>query len=169
MQISGDQIVTALIALGRDKIKMTDLDPEIFDNPTLGAAAPNVNLDQVTAQEIENRAAKFEKREPREIVVENNYPGYKPEVSPVTGTVSSNYQTVHFADEQQADIPVDSGPENETAGGISESDPGAPEVSTPEDSSEVGTVSDEPKSSGVNESGSADSPSSEEGNNTQWS
>lgn len=120
---------------------MTDLDPEIFDNPTLGAAAPNENLDRLTAQQIEDRAAKFENREPREIIIENTYPGYKPEVSERTGTIPSNYQTVHFADEQQADIPVDSRPEDETAGGL------------PDSSVEVGT---------------SKSSSTEEGNTTQW-
>lgn len=99
---------------------MTDLNPEIWDNPTLGAAAPNENLDRLEKQQIEDRAAKFEDREPREVVVDNTYPGWTPEVSERTGTVPSNYQTVHFADEQQNDIPVDSGPEDETAGGISE-------------------------------------------------
>jgi hypothetical protein len=132
---------------------MTDLDPEIWNNPTLGAAAPNVNLDQLTAQQIEDRAAKFEKREPREVVIENTYPGYKPEVSPVTGTVPSNYQTVHFADEQQADIPVDSRPEDETAGGISD------------ESSEGSETSQE---SSV-EVGASESDSTEEGSTTQWS
>lgn len=131
---------------------MTDLDPEIFDNPTLGAAAPNENLDRLTAQQIEDRAAKFENREPREIIIENTYPGYKPEVSERTGTIPSNYQTVHFADEQQADIPVDSRPEDETAGGLPDENSESSE--TPEESSvEVGT---------------SKSDSTEEGNTTQW-
>jgi len=146
---------------------MTDLDPEIWNNPTLGAAAPNENLDRLTAQQIEDRAAKFEKREAREIVVENNYPGYQPEVSERTGTVPSNYQTVHFADEQQADIPVDSRPEGETAGGLSD---GSEEVSSSEDGAEVGTVSSEHDPSvGIGEVGTSDSTSGEEGSTTQWS
>lgn len=97
---------------------MTDLDPAIWENKTLGAAAPNENLERLTKQQIEDRAAKFEGREPREIVVENTYPDWTPEVAERTGTVSSNYQNVHFADEQPHEIPatgVDySEPEGET-------------------------------------------------------
>lgn len=145
---------------------MTDLNPEIWDNPTLGAAAQNENLDRVEKQQQEDRSAKIEGREPREVVVDNTYPGWKPEVSAKTDTVPSNYQTVHFADEQQADIPVDSGPESETAAGISD---GSEETSTPENGEEVGTVPSESDSEvSIPENGTPESDSTQEGNTTQW-
>ena len=159
-----------IVNIDRERVrKMTELDPEIFDNPTLGAAAPNENLDRLTAQQIEDRAAKFEGREPREIVVENTYPGYKPEVSERTGTVPSNYQTVHFADEQQADIPVDSRPEDETAGGInedgdSENPEGSEETSSEEAVQESESASSESSAEdGVAEVGTSEPYSPEEG------
>ena len=101
---------------------MTDLDPAIWENETLGAAAQNENLERLTKQQLEDRSAKVEGRESREVVVENTYPGWTPDVNARTGTVPSNYQNVHFVDEQQNDIPVESGPVDETAGGIGESD-----------------------------------------------
>lgn len=120
---------------------MTDLDPAIWDNPTLGAAANNTRLDVIEKQELENRNAKIEGREPREVVVDNTYPGYVQPVSERTGTVPSNAQVVHFADEQQNDIPVDSGSVEETAGGIAEEEEnGSDEVQVPvSDSEEEGT------------------------------
>jgi hypothetical protein len=84
---------------------MTDLDPTIWDNKTLGAAAQNPRLDVIQKQDLENRNAKIEGREPREVVVENNYPGWQPDQNV---PVPSNAQVVHFADEQPNDIP-DSG------------------------------------------------------------
>lgn len=149
---------------------MTDLDPEIFDNPTLGAAAPNENLDRLTAQQIEDRAAKFEGREPREIVIDNTYPGWQPEVSERTGTVPSNYQTVHFEDEQQADIPTDSRSEDETASGIdADNSEGSEETSASDDepTSEPDASESDP-SAGVTEVSTAESDSTQEGNTTQW-
>ena len=98
---------------------MTDLDPAIWDNPTLGAAANNERLDRLEKQQHEDRAAKLEDREPRNVVVDNTYPDWTPEVSPRTGTVPSNYTVVHFADENQNDVPVDSAPVEETASGLS--------------------------------------------------
>ena len=144
---------------------MTDLNPEIWENPTLGAAAQNENLDRVTKQALEDRSAKVEGREAREVVIDNTYPGWAPEVSERTGTVPSNYQTVHFADEAQNDVPVDSGPVDETAGGIEEGDSG-PEESSPEVdedyaiSNSVGTPD--------GESGSAEPVATQEGDSTQW-
>ena len=84
---------------------MTDLDPEIWNNPTLGAAANNTRLDALEKQQLENRNAKLEGREPREVIVDNDYPGWKPDVNPRTGTVSSNVQVVHFADEKEHEKP----------------------------------------------------------------
>lgn len=104
---------------------MTDLNPEIWDNETLGAAAQNENLERLTRQQLEDRAAKIEGRDPREIVVDNTHPGWTPKVQERTGTVPSNYQTVHFADEQQVDIPVDSGPVEKTAASVTSKKPSA--------------------------------------------
>lgn len=145
---------------------MTDLDPEIWNNKTLGAAANNERLDRIERQQLEDRSARLEDREPREIVVDNTYPDWTPEVNERTGTVSSNYQTVHFADENPNDIPVDSRPEDETAAGIQESDGSAEE-------SDV--TSEETPTSDVNESTDDESESvvsdqpQEDVTTTEWS
>lgn len=88
---------------------MTDLNPEIWNNDTLGAAANNERLDRLEKQNIEDRAARLEDREPREVVVENDYPGWTPAVSDRTGTVPSSVAVVHFADEDSNDV-VQTGP-----------------------------------------------------------
>ena len=131
---------------------MTDLDPAIWDNPTLGAAANNERLDRLEKQQHEDRNAKLEGREPREVVVDNTYPGWTPEIQDRTGTVPSNYQTVHFANEQQNDIPVDSAPVDETAGSVVE------EISESEEEPDSPSDSVE----------SATSDSSQESDSTQW-
>lgn len=118
---------------------MTDLDPEIWNNPTLGAAANNARLDVIEKQELENRNAKLEDREPREVIVDNDYPGWVQPVNERTGTVPSNAQVVHFADEQQNDIPVESAPIDETAGGLENETPNDIEVSDPDVSTEEGS------------------------------
>lgn len=118
---------------------MTDLDPEIWNNPTLGAAANNTRLDALEKQEQEDRNAKIENRDPRPVVVDNNYPGWQPE-----GNVPSNAQVVRFADEQQNDIPVDSAPFEQTAGGI------------------------EGEAPVIVEGAAAESNSTPEGDSTQW-
>ncbi|GHF92053.1 hypothetical protein [Streptomyces griseosporeus] len=144
---------------------MTDLDPAIWDNPTLGAAAHNERLDRLELQQHEDRAARLEDREPREVVVDNTYPGWTPEVQERTGTVPSNYRTVHYADENQNDVPVDSAPSEETAAGLADvNDSEGTEVSdgdVEENTSEMSTA-EEP----YVESDGTDS--SEEGNSTQW-
>lgn len=55
---------------------MTDLDPAIWDNETLGAAANGVFLDVLEKQQLENRAAAIEGRPARIVKRENRYPGY---------------------------------------------------------------------------------------------
>jgi hypothetical protein len=99
---------------------VTDIDPAIWDNPTLGAAANNERLDRIEKQQHEDRAAKLEGRESREVVVDNTYPDWTPPVNERTGTVPSNYQAVRFADENQNDVPVDSASFDETAGPLAE-------------------------------------------------
>lgn len=84
---------------------MTDLDPAIWENETLGKAANNERLDRIERQQLEDRSARLEGREPRQYVVENDYPDWTPETHPRTGTVSSAYQVVRFEDENPNDIP----------------------------------------------------------------
>lgn len=79
---------------------MTDLDPAIWENKTLGSVTPNKNLEVVTRQDLENHAAKVEGREPREIVTDNNYPGWTPPVQERTGTVPSNAIATRYADQE---------------------------------------------------------------------
>lgn len=153
---------------------MTDLDPAIWDNETLGKAANNERLDRLEKQQHEDRNARLEDREPREVVVDNDYPDWIPEVNPRTGTVPSNAQVVHFADEQQNDVPAGDGPPDETAEGIEDpADPGdgtenQPEIpgwnETTEDQEESETPEEEtPEVAYVGEV--EDSNESEE---TQW-
>lgn len=67
---------------------MTDLDPRIWDNPTLGAAANGVFLDVVEAQQIENRRAEIEGREPLIAIRDDRYPGF-PSHDHIKGMVES--------------------------------------------------------------------------------
>lgn len=143
---------------------MTDLDPEIWNNPTLGAAANNERLDRLEKQQLEDRNAKLENREPREVIVDNNYPGWTPEVNERTGTVPSNAQVVHYADEQPNDIPVDSGNPEGDASSVASENPALPE-SEESDSGEPDTS--DATSSGeeevTDESESTESDSTSEG------
>lgn len=58
---------------------MTDLDPEIWKNKTLGAATNGVFLDVVEKQQAENRSAAIEGRPARIVKREDRYPGFVPE------------------------------------------------------------------------------------------
>lgn len=148
---------------------MTDLNPEIWENETLGKAAATERLDRLEKQQHENRNARIEDREPREVVVENDFPGYVQPVNPRTGTVPSNAQVVHFADEQQNDVPVDAGPPDETAAGIddeTETDDETDSVVVDETSEEEASESEE--NSEVAFVGEVEDNSSQEGNNTKW-
>lgn len=79
---------------------MTDLNPEIWNNPTLGRAANNLRLDVLEKQEKENRHAKLEGRKPRTVYAENDYPMYEVEKNrPSRATV------IHFTDEQEHEVP----------------------------------------------------------------
>ena len=55
---------------------MVDVNPDIFNNPTLGQAANGQFLDMVEAEMNEKRDAEIEGREPRELRRRENYPGY---------------------------------------------------------------------------------------------
>lgn len=151
---------------------MTELNPEIWDNPTLGAAANNERLDRVERQQHEDRAAKLENREPREIVVENTYPDWTPEVAQRTGTVPSNYQVVHYADERPNDIPTDSAPDGESAATLTEEETGTDEANS--EASEVSEGSPETDNEEVSAPGTVDESEStvpaetQESDSTQW-
>lgn len=60
---------------------MTDLNPEIWDNPTLGDAATNGFADEKALQEVENAAAMREGREPWIAQRLHRYPGSHNDVS----------------------------------------------------------------------------------------
>ena len=111
---------------------MPDLDPAIWENRTLGDAAHNENLERLEKQQHEDRNARVEGREPREVIVERTYPDWAPTVNDRTGTVPSNYQAVHFADEGQNDIPADSGHNDETANSLAVQDKKEEDAETPE-------------------------------------
>ena len=126
------------IALEIEKWRnMSELNPEIWDNKTLGAAAQNQNLDVLEKQQIEDRNAKIEEREPREVVHENYYPGWEPEKN--RPSYASN---VHFADEQENDVPTGGETEPETG---AEYEPGN-EPETSEDVSGEASSSEEESS-----------------------
>jgi hypothetical protein len=128
--------------------KVTDLDHEIWNNPTLGAAAHNENLTRLEKQQHEDRAAEVEGREPRQVIIERTYPDWTPPVAERTGTVPSNYQEARFADEQQNDVPVDSAPFDETAGALvtDAADYGEPDALVAPEESEPTTTDSTPES-----------------------
>jgi hypothetical protein len=55
---------------------MTDVDPKIWENPTLGAAGAGPFLDEVDAQAREDYNARREGREPRVAYHVDRYPKY---------------------------------------------------------------------------------------------
>jgi hypothetical protein len=155
----------ALVKSSR-RSQMTDLNPEIWNNPTLGKAAHNERLDRLEKQQHEDRAARLENREPREVVVENDYPDWTPQVQERTGTVPSNAVVVHFADEQPHDV-VQTGPNIKPEGMSDE------EWAAQENSPESEEGAEEPFVSSDNETPTDDNESngpvsSEESDSTQW-
>ena len=73
---------------------MVDVDPRIWDNPTLGEANNLPFLDELEAQALEDHAARVEGRKPRRVV---HYPR-KPEFMPGEETVNSNISQIVFVD-----------------------------------------------------------------------
>jgi hypothetical protein len=160
---------------------MTDLDPAIWENPTLGKAANNERLDRLEKQQHEDRQARLENREPREVVVDNDYPDWTQDVQERTGTVPSNAVVVHFADEQPNDV-VQTGNDMKPEGmsdeewnGDSVSDEGSESSSVVEDSEGTPVYEDgadeEISQETSDDSSSVESPvvdSSEESDSTQW-
>lgn len=91
--------------------RLSQTNPELFENPTLGEATTAPFLDQVEAQKREDFNARHAGREPRTVVALNRIPGkFKP-----SGSVPSNY-TDQIAFEEEAD-PVDEIPVDETQTG----------------------------------------------------
>jgi hypothetical protein len=64
--------------------RLVTTNPELFENPTLGEANPLPFLEEVEAQRVEDRNARFEKREPGIAVRDVRYPALPP-----SGTVPS--------------------------------------------------------------------------------
>lgn len=73
---------------------MVDLDPRIWDNPTLGAAVNLPFLDELEAQQTEDYAARVEGRAPRKVV---HYPRH-PEFMIGELTVPSNITQLQYVD-----------------------------------------------------------------------
>lgn len=69
--------------------RLVNTNPELFENPTLGEANPTVFLDEQEQQNIEDKAARFEKREPSVARREVRYPTLPP-----SGTVPSSVRPV---------------------------------------------------------------------------
>lgn len=59
-------------------MRLSQTNPELFKNPTLGEANPTVFLDEVEKQNIEDKAARFERREPAIARREVRYPTLMP-------------------------------------------------------------------------------------------
>lgn len=77
---------------------MVDVNPEIWENPTLGEAVDNQFLDEVEAQSKEDRAARREGRAPREVQREVRYPTMTPSGS-VPSSVSDKLTFVKSGEE----------------------------------------------------------------------
>lgn len=80
---------------------MVDVDPRIWDNPTLGEAVNLPFLDELEAQQMEDHAARVEGRKPRRVV---HYPR-KPEYLPGETTIDSNIQQIVYVDVDGDGIP----------------------------------------------------------------
>lgn len=79
---------------------MVDVNPEIWENKTLGAASNGLFLDALEAQQQENRRAVLEEREPLTVKRENRYPGFE------EGKVDSQHTGITFGDTYDNGDPV---------------------------------------------------------------
>ena len=88
--------------------RLSQTNPELFENKTLGTATTAPFLDQVEAQQREDFNARYDGREPRNVVALNRIPGkFKP-----SGSVASSHKDeIAFEDdlpvEEQEVTPVD--------------------------------------------------------------
>lgn len=67
--------------------RLSQTNPELFANPTLGAATVTPFLDQVEEQKKEDFNARIAGKEPRTVIAEDRYPHFMG-----AGTVPSNVQ-----------------------------------------------------------------------------
>jgi hypothetical protein len=67
--------------------RLSETNPELFENKTLGAATTSPFLDQLEEQKKEDFNARLAGREPRTVVAEDRYPQFMP-----SGSVPSNIQ-----------------------------------------------------------------------------
>lgn len=67
--------------------RLSQTNPELFENPTLGEATTNPYLDQQEAQATEDYNARLDGREPRTVIAKNRYPQFMP-----AGSVPSDVQ-----------------------------------------------------------------------------
>lgn len=67
--------------------RLSQTNPELFTNKTLGEATTSPFLDQVEAQKKEDFNARKDNSEPRTVVAEERYPKYMP-----SGSVPSDIQ-----------------------------------------------------------------------------
>jgi hypothetical protein len=78
---------------------MTDLDPEIWKNDTLGEVGAQPFLDEVEAQALEDANARRENRKPRIAVHTPRHPKFMD-----ANTAPSDIRQIHFVDpEEDAD------------------------------------------------------------------
>lgn len=87
--------------------RLSETNPELFENPTLGEATTTPFLDQIEAQQKEDFNARHEGREPRTVVALNRIPG---KFTP-SGSVPSDYsEEIAFEGETESteeELPVD--------------------------------------------------------------
>jgi len=77
---------------------MTDLDPEIWQNKTLGAEGAGPFLPELEKQQIEDSNARREGREPKVVEYLNRYPKFVE-----SGSVPSEQQEFAYIDPTAAD------------------------------------------------------------------
>ncbi|MGS2592235.1 hypothetical protein [Streptomyces hebeiensis] len=100
---------------------MSELDPEIWKNKTLGAASTNPFLDEVEAQKKEDRVARIEQREPMIAVHHPRFPQMPP-----SGSVPSKVTQIEFIEPGEV-IP------DEPGSGIEEPNSTSPDDNNEED------------------------------------
>jgi hypothetical protein len=79
---------------------MTDLDPEIWNNPTLGAVGSGPFLPEIEKQAAEDRNAKREGREPMTVEYIHRYP-----TMPPSGSVPSVQEEFNYVSPDEISEP----------------------------------------------------------------
>lgn len=83
--------------------RLSQTNPELFTNPTLGEANPTTFLDEEVAQNIEDKQARRDKREPLVAKREVRYPVW----APATAVPSSVGDVVNLHDPDSNEIVVE--------------------------------------------------------------